>query len=76
MKTQPSCTIYNGLHILKLIEIACKSHMILSTSGKRRNKTMKKQSRETRFTVFTWKLQKLLKKWEAEGIRSLLPTAD
>lgn len=26
MKTQPSCTICNVLHILKLIEIACMSH--------------------------------------------------
>lgn len=34
MKTQASRTISNGLHILKLIEIACKSHMILSTSEK------------------------------------------
>lgn len=38
MKTQPSCTTSNALHILKLTEIACKSHIRDSEHLWERNK--------------------------------------
>lgn len=53
MKTQPSRTIYNGLRVLKLREIACKSHMILSTSEKGRNKKTKNKHTESIYSMHT-----------------------
>lgn len=71
MKTQPPCTIYNGQHILKVTEIACKIHVILSISEKGRNKKI--QNTQTQCKVFTWKLQMLGGPREE---RSLLPIAN
>lgn len=51
MKMQASHTIYNGLHILKSIEIACKCHMILSTSEK--EETRKYETPRVDLNIYT-----------------------